>query len=163
MGYGYCTALDVQCTVAGGLTSYVKNVTYTAYGQVAEVYLGSTVDYDVKDAYDPDTGALTDQQVIDAAVSATPIDDTSYDYDASGNITDQTEVRQGTASETQCFDYDQLDRLTQAWTTSSAGSCATNPQTDGGATVGDGISGSAYWSATATTRSASASRRPTMR
>jgi YD repeat-containing protein len=43
----------------------------------------------------------------------------------------------------ECFNYDTLDRLTQAWTATDA--CQTNPSSNNGATVGSGISQGAYW------------------
>jgi RHS repeat-associated protein len=95
------------------------------------------------DTYDPHTGALSDSNVKNTAVSATPFDDTSYAYDPSGNIKSQTDTRNGTATETQCFAYDTLDRLTQAWTATD--NCAADPSGNGGSTVGDGITGGAYW------------------
>jgi RHS repeat-associated protein len=142
---GYCGAsgLDVPCSL-GGTNGYEQSVAYTALGQVAQQVIGSASNKaTVSNSYDPNTGALTDQNVVNTAVSATPMDDTSYGYDPSGNITSQTDVRNGTSTETQCFTYDPLDRLTQAWTTSTtASSCTTQPSAS---TVTDGITGGAYW------------------
>ncbi|MBC3840729.1 hypothetical protein GXW82_11945 [Streptacidiphilus sp. 4-A2] len=55
------------------------------------------------------------------------MDDESYTYDPAGNITEQTSTRLGSAatSETQCYQYDQLDHLTQAWTATD--SCRRHP------------------------------------
>ena len=97
----------------------------------------------ITNTYDPNTGNLTDSQVKNRGVSATPFDDTTYTYDPAGNITAQTDTRNGTATETQCFSYDTLDRLTQAWTATD--NCAADPSGNGGSTVGDRISGGAYW------------------
>jgi YD repeat-containing protein len=54
-------------------------------------------------------GALTNESVTNTAVSSTPYDSTSYAYDPFGNITAETDVRNGTEEETQCFDYDLLE------------------------------------------------------
>ncbi|MCI3275925.1 hypothetical protein MQP27_33070 [Streptomyces sp. 7R015] len=73
------------------------------------------------------------------------MDDTAYTYDLAGNTTQQTDTRSGSSStaETQCFTYDALDRLTTAWTATDA--CAATPTSSSHSTVGDGITGGAYW------------------
>ena len=155
-GTGYCTGFDLPCTLASKLTvngqttdaAYEQNVTYTAFSQVAQQELGAATAPDnayVTNTYDPNTGNLSDTQVANTAVSSTPYDDTSYAYDPAGNITSQTDARNGTQTETQCFGYDLLARLTQAWTTNGSPACSAGPSTGTGGTVGDGITGSAYW------------------
>ncbi len=146
---GYCaySGLDEPCTL-GGTNGYTQNVAYTDLGQVAQEVVGSATNQaSVSNTFDPLTGALTDENIVNTAVSSTPMDDTSYGYDPSGNLTSQTDVRGGTATETQCYTYDPLDRLSSAWTTAStASSCPTAPTPANVATtVGDGITGSAYW------------------
>lgn len=69
---------------------------------------------------------LTDSAVT-RSTTPTALDDTQYTYDPDGNITSQTETRQATSHETQCYTYDPLDRLTQAWTATDA--CAAAPLT----------------------------------
>lgn len=128
-----------------GANNYTDTIKYTDLGQVATQQLGygTALDAVVNNTYDPTTGRMTDSQIINPNVTSTPINDTSYSYDKSGQITSQTDVRQGSETETQCYNYDQLDRLTQAWTTgTAASSCSTAPSST---TVGDGIPGSAYW------------------
>src|SRR5581483_2138528 len=63
-----------------------------------------------------------------------------------GNLTQQTETRLGSSSntETQCYTYDGLDRLTAAWTATD--SCATTPSRSNPSMVGDLLgASSAYW------------------
>jgi RHS repeat-associated protein len=145
---GYSTALDLPASL-GGSNGYAQNVTYSALGKVAQEVIGSTANQAVlTDTYDRHTGALTDQNVVNTAVSSTPLDDTGYAYDASGNPVSETDTRAGTSSETQCFQYDPLDRLSQAWTTAGAASssCTTTPTAaNASSVVGDGVSGGAYW------------------
>jgi YD repeat-containing protein len=98
----------------------------------------------ITNTYDSYDGALTDSKVQNTASNPTTIyDDTSYSYDQAGNISSETDNRNGSQSETQCFNYDTLDRLTEAWTATD--NCAADPSSNGGSTVGDGIAGSAYW------------------
>ena len=146
VGTGYTTAdgIDVPSTLSSLSGGYVHNITYTDLGQVGQEELGNaTYNAYVNNTYSAHTGALTDQQVTNTAVSATPIDQTSYTYDQAGNPTSQTETRQGTTSETQCFQYDALDRLTQAWT--GTANCTAPTASNEASTIADGISGGAYW------------------
>ena len=144
VGWTYLGGFDVPNGMGGSINSYVQNVTYTAFSQVAQEELGTTTNNAyITSTYDPNTGNLTDTQVENTAVSTTPFDDTSYKYDPAGNITAQTDTRNGSQSETQCFTYDTLDRLTEAWTATD--NCAADPSSNGGSTVGDQIPGGAYW------------------
>jgi YD repeat-containing protein len=142
--YGYQTGFDLPAGL-GGLAAYTQNITYNDLFQVQQEEIGSTTNNAyITSTYDPNTGALTDSRVQNTTASpATIYDDTSYTYDPAGNITAETDTRNGSQSETQCFSYDTLDRLTQAWTATD--NCAADPSADSGATVGDGIPGSAYW------------------
>jgi RHS repeat-associated protein len=135
-----------------GLSGYVDDVTYTAWSQVGGVELGTAADNaDITNTYDPNTGNLTDSTLENSAVSSTPFDNTSYAYDPSGNVTSETDTRSttadGTQSEQQCYDYTPEDQLAQAWTSASTATnaCSSDPSAGSGGTVGDGISGSAYW------------------
>jgi RHS repeat-associated protein len=142
--HGYQTGFDLPAGMGSSLAAYVQQITYTAFSQIAQEKIGSTSNNAyITNTFDPNTAALTDSQVTNTAVSATPFDDTSYTYNAAGNVTSQTDVRNGSQSETQCFGYDTLDRLREAWTATD--NCAADPANNGGSTVGDGISGSAYW------------------
>jgi RHS repeat-associated protein len=141
--HGYQTGLDLPAGLSG-LAAYTQSITWNAYFQMQQEEIGSTTaNAYLTDAYDPSTGDLTDSRVQNTTASSAPYDDTSYGYDESGNITSETDTRDGTETETQCFAYDTLDRLTEAWT--AAGSCKADPSANSGATVGDGIAGSAYW------------------
>jgi RHS repeat-associated protein len=146
--YSTVNELDLVNTLGSPVASYLANITYTAFGQIGQEELGGSgtggYNADVTNTYNFHTGALTDQQIANTAVSATPIDDTAYTYDQAGNPTSQTETRQGTSSETQCFQYDGLDRLSQAWTATDK--CAATPTSTNYSTVGDGIAGGQYWS-----------------
>ncbi|MER5931093.1 RHS repeat-associated core domain-containing protein [Streptomyces sp. NPDC002054] len=83
----------------------------------------------------PDCGDLLDpgpvSGVLGAArltgcgdLSTTSVDDTSYTYAPAGDITSISRV-EGAARDTQCFTYDHLRRLTQAWT--DTGTTTTQP------------------------------------
>lgn len=144
-GYEAVNGLDKPYSL-GGINGYTQNIQYTAWGQVAQEEIGNTTNYAMlSSTYNAHTGALTSSSLVNPNVSSTPIDQTSYTYDAAGNQSSDTETRSGTETETQCYTYDSLDRLNDAWTAAS-NSCGTVPTTSNASTVvGDGISGGAYW------------------
>jgi RHS repeat-associated protein len=146
--HGYETGFDLPGGLGSTLAAYGQQITYTQFFQVAQAEIGSLANNAyLTNTYDPHTGNLTDTQVQNTAVQpSAPYDDTSYGYDPYGNLTAQADTRVTggvTKAETQCFGYDTLDRLTQAWTATD--NCAADPSGNAGATVGDQISGGAYW------------------
>lgn len=144
MTHGYNNDDELNAVV--GAYSYVQSTAYSAYNQVAQVQLGSSTSYStVTDSYDAHTGDLADQLVTRSTTTPASVDETAYKYDLSGNITRQTETRSGSSatSETQCFGYDALDRLTTAWTATD--NCSATPTSSDHSTVGDGITGGTYW------------------
>ncbi|HET9141279.1 MAG TPA: RHS repeat-associated core domain-containing protein, partial [Actinophytocola sp.] len=112
-----------------GYNVYVDKSSYTAYGEAAQYTLG------VNNA----TGWLTfdrDAQTrrisrVNLSVLQTwaQIDDRRYSYDPAGNVTRITNVRghpdNGATTRTQCFGYDPLARLSEAWTATD--DCAAAP------------------------------------
>src|SRR5579863_2836765 len=150
--HSYKTAQDLPDNLASivqyppGQTTpvaYSQNTSYTDYQQVSQQEIGTVSNNaTITSKYDLNTGALTKTTVQNGA-GTTTYDTTQYGYDPAGNLTSQTDTRQGGQSETQCFRYNTLDRLTQAWTATD--NCAADPSTGTGGTVGDGIPGSAYW------------------
>ncbi|WP_380282172.1 RHS repeat-associated core domain-containing protein [Kitasatospora purpeofusca] len=142
----YATAFDLPNGLgAVGDIGYAQGTSYDAYGRVEQSTLGAggNLAY-ITNTYDPHTGRLTDQ-LVSRSNTGTPsdVDKQHYDYDPAGNITRQTSTRMGTTTETQCYRYDQLDRLTQAWTATD--SCAAAPTPLSRSQVGDAIAGGAYW------------------
>jgi len=144
--YSTTTALDLPSAV-GGLDGYAEQTSYTAFGQMDQVALGSGSDEAyVTDGYDPHTGNLTDQLVtrsgdakIDGSYTGADLDDTSYTYNTAGMVTSETDERLDSASdsETQCFTYTTQGQLSEAWTATDA--CAATPTTTSDSTVGDAL------------------------
>src|SRR5205809_1131795 len=68
------------------------------------------------------------------------IDDLTYGYDHVGNVTSEADTPAASATDVQCFQYDYLGRLAQAWAQGATG-CASTPSTsaEGGAAP--------YWNA----------------
>jgi RHS repeat-associated protein len=142
---GYAGVLDLPTTLGAGLTGYAQGVTYDAWRRVNQETIGegSNLAY-LTDSYDVHTGRLTGQLLQTATGASAGVDDETYTYDSYGNVTSQTQTRVGTTSETQCYDYDHLDRLVAAWTATD--DCATQPTSSDDSMVGDPLgSASAYW------------------
>jgi RHS repeat-associated protein len=122
-----------------GYDVYATSATYTPYGQLSQVLLGSgpsagSLTY----TYDPQTGK---EKEVNLSVSApTPqVDDTQYTYNADQQLVKSTDTEGGSGVgapvETQCFTYDMLNRLTAAW--SATDNCAADPfPANNNATVG---------------------------
>ncbi|HSZ31648.1 MAG TPA: RHS repeat-associated core domain-containing protein, partial [Pseudonocardiaceae bacterium] len=144
--HGYGTVFDLPTTL-GGLSGYAEGTTYDAYSRANQETLGSSPDLAyITNTFDPHTGLLTDELVTRAVATPADVDEESYTYDPAGNITSQTDTRLGSSasSETQCYVYDQLDRLTAAWTATD--DCASQPSSSNSSMVGDNLAASsAYW------------------
>ncbi|MFJ1703114.1 RHS repeat-associated core domain-containing protein [Kitasatospora sp. NPDC088346] len=120
VGFGY--------NLQGGLysmgsptTPYVTSTNYSPLGQVLQTTVGPAAkQLRTAQTYDQVTGRLTTNRVTLQSNTANPISDTTYGYDQIGNITSVTETQSSggadRVTDTQCFAYDALRRLTTAWT-----------------------------------------------
>lgn len=131
-------------SAVGGLGDYIDSSTYTPFTELNTIKLGYGVgDTSAELAYTYDNYNHTlKHTTLGRAVQGAPlIDDHTYNSSASGQLHSSTDVRNSTATETQCYDYDLLGRLTTAWTATDQ--CQADVSTTGNnATVG-GIS--PYW------------------
>ncbi|MFJ4691733.1 RHS repeat-associated core domain-containing protein [Streptomyces sp. NPDC088766] len=146
VSHGYATALDLPSGLGTPSYGYEKGTTYSAYGQVLQETLGmgTNLAY-LTNTYDPHTGALTDQ-LVTRSIAPAKVDEQNYTRDLAGNTVKQVSTRLGAtaASETQCYQYDELVRLTQAWTATD--DCNAAPTSSSHAQVGDLLAGgTAYW------------------
>ena len=149
VNHGYATAFDLPSTL-GGLGGYAQGVTYDAFSRVNQQTIGGAVPNRgfITNTYDDHTGRLTDQLVTRMGTTPADVDKQHYDYDKAGNPVRQISTRLGstTSSETQCFRYDNLQRLRTAWTATD--NCAAEPTPTSRGMVGSGLgSTSAYWTA----------------
>ncbi|MEV0537170.1 polymorphic toxin-type HINT domain-containing protein [Kitasatospora sp. NPDC050463] len=65
--------------------------------------------------YDWATGRVINS-FLDRQIGTVSTDQTTYTYTPSGRITSATDIQDASATDTQCFTYDHLGRLTNAWT-----------------------------------------------
>ncbi|MGI5440440.1 RHS repeat-associated core domain-containing protein [Streptomyces shenzhenensis] len=128
-----------QKTTAGSITlvnatnhDVFSRPVRTEYGTLGKKVYNSQV-------YDEFTGRLT-RQTTDRDLAPQRIDDVTYAYDDTGNVTGITTASgqdAGKTVDTQCFTNDALGRLTEAWTTKT--DCTAQPSAT---TVGGP---DAYW------------------
>ncbi|MGW0085526.1 polymorphic toxin-type HINT domain-containing protein, partial [Streptomyces sp. NPDC003393] len=121
--YGYDDLGDL--TDFGGLTGYLRNVSYSALGEPLQLTLGTggtdNKSIYVTNRYETGTDRLTRSHVTDQS-HPWMLQDLNYSYDESGNVTaisDPTTLGGDNSPDTQCFTYDGHQRLTEAWTPTS--------------------------------------------
>ncbi|GAB2979149.1 RHS repeat-associated core domain-containing protein [Saccharothrix stipae] len=131
-------------TMTAGYNAYATESVYTPFGEARQFILGPSnntaqLTYD----YDLHTRRLTQTNLSTQQADA-QVDDTRYTYDAAGNVTKtvNTQGPEGRAPvRTQCYSYDSLRRLDNAWTATD--DCAASPSTTPGhANIGGPVP---YW------------------
>ncbi|KOV57820.1 ligand-binding protein [Streptomyces sp. NRRL WC-3618] len=130
---GY-TATGLPSFTLGGTTDYARESRYSNYGELLQLTLGtaSSDKYTwLTNTYEEGTRRL-ERARIDREIVKTPDSDITYGYDATGNILKVADTPEGKTADVQCFTYDYLRRLTEAWT-QTATACAPSA---GEATVG---------------------------
>ncbi|WP_409186250.1 RHS repeat-associated core domain-containing protein [Amycolatopsis sp. VS8301801F10] len=109
-----------------GTDDYVTESNYSRYGEIQRLQLGRG-DHRVWQSYyyDDHTRRL-DRSIVDAEVPHPMQADTHYAYNPAGNVTSISNTPQDQPGDTQCFRYDYLQRLTDAWTPPAA-ACGNDP------------------------------------
>lgn len=119
--YGYDDAGN-QTTITSGLGIYVYSAAYDKVGRLTDRTLGS-FGKRVQFTYgiDDPTGRISSVKV---SPENKPVPaQYSYTYDDAGNLTKLTDSPYGQTADSQCYAYDHLRRLVEAWTP-GAGDCA---------------------------------------
>ncbi|WP_156756344.1 polymorphic toxin-type HINT domain-containing protein [Actinokineospora pegani] len=107
-----------------GLNTYASEHLYTPYGETARVTLGaSPKKVWLSSSYADGTRRMQNVQVKRDTVTQPMVADRTYDYDAYGNVLKIADAPAAGPVDTQCFNYDNRQRLTSAWTPTS-GDCA---------------------------------------
>ncbi|MFE3579973.1 polymorphic toxin-type HINT domain-containing protein [Streptomyces vinaceus] len=125
--------------------TFVGKVDYSPMGDVLRTESGPAGSQVYStNFFDEQTRRLT-RTVNDKEQSPSRINDTSYDYDAVGNILKVTD-KEGPAAtaDVQCFAYDYLRRMNEAWTATD--DCAAQPNASGPGSKPQVGGPSAYWS-----------------
>ncbi|XVQ82666.1 DNRLRE domain-containing protein [Microbispora siamensis] len=126
------TDLDLPSRMTSGLGggfTYVDSTTYSNVGRLTDRAYGAGGKIKRHLDWDPNTGWVTSVTTTTKADTSGPVkaQDDRYDYDLSGEITkilDAAAASGGSAGQYECFTYDGLHRLSQAWTT-TASACGT--------------------------------------
>lgn len=112
--------------LTSNLATYVNNTLYTPTGKPLQYELGNTTG---KRVWLTTTWQYGTQRLASSRVDRENITGSDrhavYDYDDAGNITSITDTALA-GTEIQCFGYDYLRRLTDAWT-QAGGACADDP------------------------------------
>ncbi|MCP2337364.1 RHS repeat-associated core domain-containing protein [Actinomadura rupiterrae] len=139
-GLGQLTSVDG--TIGGKLTTYAYGASYTEFGELNQLQLGTSTAKStwVTNYYDPATRRLNEVRTDRTGTSQA--DDVHYSYDPSGNVTKIASTPQGQTADIQCFHQDSRRRLDEAWTPTTD-DCSTRPTTDNASTL---LGGAApYW------------------
>ncbi|HEY9264766.1 MAG TPA: RHS repeat-associated core domain-containing protein [Mycobacterium sp.] len=108
--------------------TYVAGTAYSPYGELLKVDMGGNYVVQANWAYEQGSRRLIQSWIQREGASAFEYD-TEYSYDDAGNVLRVADTPgAGRAADVQCFDYDGLRRMTEAWTQAS-GSCAASPST----------------------------------
>ncbi|MET7610779.1 polymorphic toxin-type HINT domain-containing protein [Streptomyces seoulensis] len=124
----YDEVLRPKTLVGSGAVNYVTDTAYSLTGKPLQYTLQNGAKFtQVTNSYEWGTQRLSSSRVDRQDVPGVDKSAT-YAYDEAGNIHAITDVsRDGT--DNQCFQYDYLDRLTEAWAQNTS-ACATTPSTN---------------------------------
>ncbi|WDZ84089.1 FG-GAP-like repeat-containing protein [Micromonospora cathayae] len=114
-----------------GLVTYLASAEYSWHGALRQQTIGAgTKRARITTTIEDATGRLTRSEVHTENQTTPGTWDErlteQYTYDPDGNITGIAETSGATVVANQCFGYDHLQRLTEAWTT-TAGTCQATP------------------------------------
>lgn len=120
--------------------TYVSESVYNALNQLDQYKLTTGTGNVVWQSFrrELETGRLTGVRIQRDNAAPHLLSDKTISYDDSGNVTKVVDASDAAATDIQCFGYDRLQRLTEAWTP-AADDCAAAP------TVGALSGPAAYW------------------
>ncbi|WP_426503237.1 RHS repeat domain-containing protein [Dactylosporangium sp. McL0621] len=115
-------------TVVAGATDFLTSDVIDPFGNRTTTTLGDMPNQVVQTThYDAATGRIT-EQFIDKESSGTHVDDIVNLINPAGNVTAVKDVQGGgAATDLQCYSYDQLGRLAEAWSDSGGTHTAAAP------------------------------------
>ncbi|MEU1182323.1 polymorphic toxin-type HINT domain-containing protein [Streptomyces sp. NPDC005820] len=123
-------------TSVSGKDWYTSEASYSPYGQVLRSTIGEQGHrLWQENTFNESTGELLTSRLIreaatpdTAVVPGSEVSKRSYGYDPSGNVLSVAD-RMGTTTDQQCFKYDVLGQLKEAWTTPGGGACVASGKT----------------------------------
>ncbi len=133
VGYDATSGLPSTLSTVYGTTqsSYVTNTTYSETGNLTGLkFTGSGGNVYQTFNYEPGTGRLRETIADRDSVTPNNLADTHYAYDPAGNTKKIADTPIGASTDNQCFRYDYVQRLVEAWTPGS-GDCDADPAAGG--------------------------------
>ncbi len=117
LSYDY-DGLGLQDTLKSGTgTAYVNDTWYTRFGELAHTSMGAVGKMVWNNLYYDAATRRLDQNLVERESGGpAEVNDFRFDYDAVGNVTRIADVPDGGPADRQCFSYDYLRRMTEAWT-----------------------------------------------
>jgi RHS repeat-associated protein len=124
-----------------GLTWYTGHTIYSQFGEVLRTASGQAPHRAwTTNEFDPNTGRMKTASAHRETQTQNLVSSLAFGYDTVGNITSLTDTGSGTGADRQCFAYDPMGRLVEAWTDVDA--CQSVPDRS---QVATGPDGSGYW------------------
>ncbi|MFI5889635.1 RHS repeat-associated core domain-containing protein [Actinoplanes sp. NPDC051513] len=120
----------------GGYTAtYVAASSYTRFAEPEQFAYGAAGKQVTSNFYYDETTrrakrVLTNRDPAGGSTAPSAVDDFRYDYDPAGNVTRIGDEPDGGPADIQCFQYDHLRRMTDAWTI-AGGTCPATPAAGG--------------------------------
>lgn len=108
----------------GSTVEYAQNTEYTRYGELQRMQLGEGTKRAWLSNYYDDSSRRLNRTIVDAEVTQPMQADVKYERDPAGNIISISDTAMDKPADVQCFRYDYLKRLTEAWTPGSDCSAA---------------------------------------
>jgi RHS repeat-associated protein len=131
---GMATRVFGSLSGTPGAVDYAESAVYTAWGELAQRVTGSVQGKRVYETYTYEDGTrrALNYRLSRDAVGATNIAHLSYRYDAAGNVTSIADAVTDAPGEPerQCFVYDHLRRITEAWAQAGTSACADSTTLD---------------------------------
>ncbi|GLY94135.1 RHS repeat-associated core domain-containing protein [Actinoplanes sp. NBRC 103695] len=107
-------------TLSAGGTEYVTDTLYTKFSEPAQIARGPKPFRMWQTLYYDDSNRRLNRSLVEREVkNPVKIEDRNYGYDQAGNVTKQSDAPGGETPDVQCFGYDSLQRITEAWTTAA--------------------------------------------
>ncbi|MEU0085096.1 RHS repeat-associated core domain-containing protein [Streptomyces sp. NPDC006274] len=124
-----------------GLSWYTGDTIYSQFGEVLRTASGQAPHRVwTTNEFDQNTGRVKTASAHRETQTQNLVSSLAYGYDTVGNITSLTDTGSGTGADRQCFAYDPMGRLVEAWTDVDA--CQSTPDRS---QVASGPDGSGYW------------------
>ncbi|GIF96968.1 RHS repeat-associated core domain-containing protein [Catellatospora citrea] len=121
------TALGLPSTL-GGVSPYVTQTLYTEFGETSRITGGASGKQITRSFVRDESTRRVIRSTVDRQTATLPaVTDLNYTYDQAGNLTKIADTPAGATPDVQCFNYDHLQRLTEAWTATDG--CAGAPST----------------------------------